>query len=236
MTRNTSCVAPRPIARGIMSTSASRAAGRRAGRPAAGAARRAARPTAAGRAGGQRRPATTPYGEARDAERRDEQQRARDDPEVVDERRERGRREPAARVEDAGRDRARGEEHRRQDHDPGQLGGLGELRLVEAGGDNGDEPRGEQEHDAGQQHERREHQRRDRRHDPPRPASCSVANSPAMIGMSVDESAPAATSWNRKSGIRNAAKNGPRSPTSGRPRRSRSSARSPGPGTRGTGP
>ena len=29
-----------------------------------------------------------------------------------------------------------------------------------------------------------------------------------MIGISADDSAPAATSWNRKSGIRNAAKNG----------------------------
>jgi hypothetical protein len=46
-------------------------------------------------------------------------------------------------------------------------------------------------------------------------ASWSVANRPAMTGISVDDSAPAATSWNRKSGIRNAAKNGPRSPTSG---------------------
>ena len=38
-------------------------------------------------------------------------------------------------------------------------------------------------------------------------ASSSFASSPAMIGIIADDSAPAATSWNRKSGIRNAAKN-----------------------------
>ena len=38
-------------------------------------------------------------------------------------------------------------------------------------------------------------------------ASSSFANSPATTGIIADDSAPAATSWNRKSGIRNAAKN-----------------------------
>ena len=38
-------------------------------------------------------------------------------------------------------------------------------------------------------------------------ASSSFARRPATIGIIADDSAPAATSWNRKSGIRNAAKN-----------------------------
>ena len=38
-------------------------------------------------------------------------------------------------------------------------------------------------------------------------ASSLVANRPATTGIIADDSAPAATSWNRKSGIRNAAKN-----------------------------
>ena len=42
-------------------------------------------------------------------------------------------------------------------------------------------------------------------------ASSSVASSEAMTGISADERAPAATSWNRRSGIRNAAQNGSRS-------------------------
>ena len=70
--------------------------------------------------------------ETHDAERRHEQERADDDRDVVDDRRERGRPEPALRVEDARRDGAGGEEQRRQHHDPGQLDGLGQLRLVEA--------------------------------------------------------------------------------------------------------
>ena len=37
--------------------------------------------------------------------------------------------------------------------------------------------------------------------------SASVSSSPAMTGMSADDSAPAATSWKMRSGIRNAAKN-----------------------------
>ena len=38
-------------------------------------------------------------------------------------------------------------------------------------------------------------------------ACSSVANRPDTIGMSADDSAPAATSWKMRSGIRNAAKN-----------------------------
>ena len=38
-------------------------------------------------------------------------------------------------------------------------------------------------------------------------ASSSFANSPATTGIIADDSAPAATSWNRKSGMRKAAKN-----------------------------
>ena len=40
-------------------------------------------------------------------------------------------------------------------------------------------------------------------------ASSSVANSAVITGISAEDRAPAATSWNRKSGILNAAKNGP---------------------------
>ena len=132
MTRNMIWTAPRPSARGAISTSVLRASA--SPRSTRGVIRAPMR-----RIDGQldeqvarARRATTPIARPTHAERRHEQQRAADDRDVVDDRRQRGRPEPALRVEDARRDRARREEQRRQDHDPGQLDGLGQLRLVEA--------------------------------------------------------------------------------------------------------
>ena len=61
-----------------------------------------------------------------------EEDRPADDPEVVDDRRDRRGAEVATGVERAGRDGAGGEEQRGEDHDPGELGGQGELGRVEA--------------------------------------------------------------------------------------------------------
>ena len=114
MTRNTTWVAPRPSARGAISTSARRACGspRSTPRPDPGADpahRRHLDEQVAGRADdhadgeARRRPNTGTRNSA-----------PADDPEVVDERRDGRRAEPAPRVEDAGRHRAGREEQRRR--------------------------------------------------------------------------------------------------------------------------
>ena len=88
--------------------------------------------------------------EPRDAERRDEEDRAADDPEVVRDRRQGRGAETAAGVERAGGDGAGGEEQRGEDHDPRQLGGQGELGRVEPRRDRRDEPGAQQQDDRGQ--------------------------------------------------------------------------------------
>jgi hypothetical protein len=98
-----------------------------------------------------------------------QQQRRADDREVVHDRGDGGGGEPAARVEDARRDGTQREEDRAQDHDPRQLDGQGHRGRVEPARVQRHEAVGEDEHEQGEYEERAEHQRRDRRDDPPCP-------------------------------------------------------------------
>jgi hypothetical protein len=106
--------------------------------------------------------------QARHAERWHEQECADDDRDVVDDGGQGGGPEPALGVEDARRDRTRGQEQRREDHDPGQLDRLGQLRLVEPGRDDRHQDRCEHEDEQREDRERAEHQRRHRGDDAPR--------------------------------------------------------------------
>ena len=116
-------VAPSPIARGAISSSALRACGSPSVDP-----WRVAEAEARQRAELDEQVAERPGDdadrEALDADRSGQEQRRADDREVVDDRGERRGREPAAGVEDARRDRAERQEDRAQQHDPRQLDGL----------------------------------------------------------------------------------------------------------------
>ena len=107
--------------------------------------------------------------QALDAEARPEDQRATDDRQVVDDGRDGRGGEPTAGVEDARRDRPHRQEDRTEQHDPGQLDGPVELRAFEAGGDDRDDHRRQDEQADGEDDQADEHQVDDRRHDAPGP-------------------------------------------------------------------
>ena len=146
-------------------------------------------------------------GQTLDPEARAEDQRAADDREVVDDRRDGRRGEPTAGVEDARRHGAHRQEDRAEQHDPRQLDGPVELRALEAGGDDRHDDRRQDEQDDRQDDQADEHQVDDGRDDPPGARMLVRDEQADTIGISADDRAPAATSWKIRSGIRNAAKN-----------------------------
>ncbi len=165
-TRKVIWLAPRPTARGAISTSALRAwsspRSMRGG---------PAEPEPVQRPGLDEemphRSGDDADGEAGDAHRAPQDERRTDDREVVDDRCGSRGREPTGRVEDARRDRPEGQEDRAQQHDPRQLHGLVPLGLREPGRDHRDDRgRRDEEHDTEDQQPDHD-EVGDRRDDPP---------------------------------------------------------------------